>query len=253
MSSIPFIFTFLLLFGFISLPFLPNWVWILLIIYMNIDLRLCSFVDFIMKYMKIKHHINYSMNVFKINEEKRIIMANHYNGCDYAVIFKTFKPITEKNIYTVAKATAIGGSEEKNLLNMFLGLFKKFWFYYFNLISHTRGDKDSGIMVKNKIVETLNNGDTVLIFPEGTTTRDGRPRQFRKGIFELCVIENIKVIPVTIKYNRDIGMDFEHPLKFSEWYDIKADVYIHEEIYDSDSEIFMQKVFDKISEPYVIK
>jgi 1-acyl-sn-glycerol-3-phosphate acyltransferase len=106
-------------------------------------------------------------------------------------------------------------------------------------------------MVKNKIVETLNNGDTVLIFPEGTTTRDGKPKQFRKGIFELCVTENIKVIPVTIKYNRDIGMDTEHPLKFSDWYDIKANVYVHDEIYDSDSEIFMKKVFDKISEPYV--
>lgn len=254
MSYIPFIFTFLLLFGFISLPLLPQWLWLLIfvyIIYQQIDFSLNGFVNFVMKYMKIKYYIHSPLNASKINDSKVIIMANHHNGCDYGVIYKTFKPFTEKDIYTVAKATAIGGSEEKNLFNMILGLFKGFWFNFFKLIPHNRGDKDSGIFVKNKIIDILSNKHTVLIFPEGTTTRDGKPKQFRKGIFELCSSEKIKVIPVTIKYNRDIGMDTEHPLKFSDWYNVKADVYVHEAIYDSDSEIFMKNVFDKISEPYI--
>lgn len=240
-----------------SIYFIPQTIiWILLSLYpiykfLKYIFNVGNFINLMMKMMRMNNNIHNKDNIMNINNEKVIIMANHYNGCDYGVIYKTFTPFTKKNIYTIAKSNAIGGSEEKNLLNNFLGLFRNYFFKTFKLIPLDRGNKNSGTFVKNEILKKINENDTILIFPEGTTTRNGKPKQFRKGIFELCAIEKIKVIPVTIKYNKDIGLDYGYPLKFSEWYNVSADVYIHDEIYDPNVDTFMEKVFDKISEPYI--
>ena len=122
-----------------------------------------------------------------------------------------------------------------------------FIFNYFQLISYNKSDKNSGTYVKNKILEIIDSGDTVLIFPEGKTTRDGKPQDFRNGIFELCAKNNISIIPITIRYNKDIGMDETHFLDFKEWFNVTCNVYIHPLISNNDMFELKKQTFDAIT------
>ena len=61
---------------------------------------------------------------------------------------------------------------------------------------------------KNAIVllgKALNDGRTVLIFPEGTRHRDGRIRSPRFGVGMLALKHNVPVVPVCIDGSRSLG------------------------------------------------
>jgi len=48
-------------------------------------------------------------------------------------------------------------------------------------------------------------GTHLLIFPEGTRSRDGRLRGFKKGGFYLAIEENIDVVPISINGSPAVG------------------------------------------------
>ena len=50
----------------------------------------------------------------------------------------------------------------------------------------------------NKAAETIRNGTSVLIFPEGTRSPDGILQSFKKGGFVLTVDAGVPVIPMII-------------------------------------------------------
>lgn len=62
------------------------------------------------------------------------------------------------------------------------------------------------------IIETVNRqaqavierGHSLIIYAEGTRTRDGAPRPFKKGAFTMAVASGMPVIPVAIHGSRDI-------------------------------------------------
>jgi len=53
---------------------------------------------------------------------------------------------------------------------------------------------------KGKIV----NGTSVLFFPEGTRSDDGKMRQFKKGAFKMALDLGIPILPVTINGTQNI-------------------------------------------------
>jgi 1-acyl-sn-glycerol-3-phosphate acyltransferase len=53
---------------------------------------------------------------------------------------------------------------------------------------------------KNKIVD----GTSVIFFPEGTRSRDGHLKKFKKGAFRMAVDLGIPILPLTVTGTRDV-------------------------------------------------
>ncbi len=68
-----------------------------------------------------------------------------------------------------------------------------------NVLSIKRGGA-SGSSLK-KVIECLNRGEGVVVFPEGTRSRDGNIGKAKRGIGLLVVKAKAPVLPVLIEYN----------------------------------------------------
>jgi 1-acyl-sn-glycerol-3-phosphate acyltransferase len=67
-----------------------------------------------------------------------------------------------------------------------------------------RGNPDQARKAINDAVERLPRGTGVLFFPEGTRSRDGRLKKFRKGAFRVSFDRGLPILPMTVVGTRDI-------------------------------------------------
>jgi 1-acyl-sn-glycerol-3-phosphate acyltransferase len=66
-------------------------------------------------------------------------------------------------------------------------------------ISIDRYDRESAFKSLDVAAKKIKNGVSVLIFPEGTRSRDGKIRPFKKGGFVLAIDSGVPIVPVVIK------------------------------------------------------
>ncbi|HEX6242971.1 MAG TPA: lysophospholipid acyltransferase family protein [Polyangiales bacterium] len=66
-----------------------------------------------------------------------------------------------------------------------------------------RGDGHSGARVLREASRALAAGVSVLVFPEGTTTRGEQVLPFKRGIFGVAQRARVPVIPVALRYDRE--------------------------------------------------
>ena len=66
-------------------------------------------------------------------------------------------------------------------------------------VSVKRGDKRSHIACFRKSREHLENGTSMLFFPEGTRSRDGSLQTFKSGAFRLAHDMNCPIVPITLE------------------------------------------------------
>jgi 1-acyl-sn-glycerol-3-phosphate acyltransferase len=59
-----------------------------------------------------------------------------------------------------------------------------------------RFDRDSAIESLEKATEALRNGQSFLIYPEGTRSPDGRLQKFKKGAAVMAIKSGVPVVPV---------------------------------------------------------
>jgi|WetSurMetagenome_2_1015567.scaffolds.fasta_scaffold152036_1 1-acyl-sn-glycerol-3-phosphate acyltransferase len=71
-------------------------------------------------------------------------------------------------------------------------------------ISIDREDGRKAIVSMNRAAEKIRNGASVLIFPEGTRSKDGIVDEFKKGGFLLAMKSGCDVVPVAISGSRNI-------------------------------------------------
>ena len=196
---------------------------------------LCDYI------LKIK--INVKNTVPKLTKP-HVIMSNHYNVTDLNII----KEALGEHLYTIGKSDLIT-SENKFL--PILNYLQETFFKTFYIIPYTRGDKNSGSDVKEKILKCIQDGNHVLIFPEGTVHRDGIPKSFKNGIFHLCHDNNIPILPVTIKFKENIGLEREDTFSLYGVLDINPDVIFHPTIIKSETmEKLRDKTFNAIISPF---
>jgi len=65
-------------------------------------------------------------------------------------------------------------------------------------ISIDRGDPRRAILSINRAAERIKQGASVLIFPEGTRSKDGRLQVFKKGGFHLASKAGVEIVPIVI-------------------------------------------------------
>lgn len=71
-------------------------------------------------------------------------------------------------------------------------------------ISIDRNNRESAFKSLERAAEKIRNGVSVLIFPEGTRSRDGRIQPFKKGGFVMAIESGVPIVPVIISGARAI-------------------------------------------------
>lgn len=66
-----------------------------------------------------------------------------------------------------------------------------------------RGNRDQSLPAIERAAEALRDGNSFLIFPEGTRSRTGELLPFRKGGFIMALKGRAPIVPVAIKGTRD--------------------------------------------------
>jgi len=61
-----------------------------------------------------------------------------------------------------------------------------------------RKNRDAAINSVHDAVKTVQSGQSMLVYPEGTRSRDGRLLPFKKGPFHLAIESGVPVVPITM-------------------------------------------------------
>lgn len=61
-----------------------------------------------------------------------------------------------------------------------------------------RGNRRSQLRSFKECIAYLSDGVSVMVFPEGTRSRDGRLQPFKGGVFSMATKTNVPIIPITI-------------------------------------------------------
>lgn len=67
-----------------------------------------------------------------------------------------------------------------------------------------RNHRDAALTSINRAKGRIVSGTSVLFFPEGTRSRDGRLQPFKKGAFMLALDLGLPILPVTVSGTREI-------------------------------------------------
>lgn len=92
---------------------------------------------------------------------------------------------------------------------------------------HIFVDKRSASKIKKTIDEarqTLNNGMSLVIFPEGARTFTGHMGVFRRGAFMLADELQLPIVPVTINGSFDV-MPRTRDLKWARWHSLRLTIH----------------------------
>ena len=62
-----------------------------------------------------------------------------------------------------------------------------------------RGDKESIDQMMEACDETLRDGNSIMMFPEGTRSADGRLKSFKHGAFTLAQRAKVAILPIVVE------------------------------------------------------
>lgn len=191
--------------------------------------------------MNLKYNVKGNMNYKK---NGTVIMSNHYNITDVLILNSIFN-----NTYTICKDDLFAALENDNPVFSFIQ--KNFNYLIIkpnNLIKYKRGNKVSGEKIKKRIRYLIRNGKNVIIFPEGTSSREGNSKkELKKGIFKLCEDYKIDITPVTLKYSKNIGLGMNDKFKVENLFNLNCDVIIHDGGKGNLSLDVAKKIFDPLN------
>tara|TARA_Y100000589_G_C27092597_1_gene604577 strand:- start:53 stop:769 length:717 start_codon:yes stop_codon:yes gene_type:complete len=185
--------------------------------------------------------------IIKINNMKNIkgciVMMNHYNIIDVHVFYN----LSRYNRFVIVKSDLLTSDETTGFFMNITNFFSKKLFYYGGFIPYKRNDKSSGEYIKKTILEITSKGYNVLIFPEGTSTRDGKSKTFKSGIFRLSSEYNIPIVPITLIYDKNIGLNKEDNIVIENFCNNNITSVIHPVHRNKDWKILKDSVFNIIT------
>ncbi|HSM91291.1 MAG TPA: lysophospholipid acyltransferase family protein [Anaeromyxobacteraceae bacterium] len=110
-----------------------------------------------------------------------VLVANHLSLVDILVLYGLFRPFKWVAKGELFRVPFVGW-------NMVLNDYVRIW----------RGDRESVRRMMEHCREHLSRGAPVMIFPEGTRSRDGRMLPFKDGAFKLAAEAGCPLIPIAI-------------------------------------------------------
>jgi 1-acyl-sn-glycerol-3-phosphate acyltransferase len=110
-----------------------------------------------------------------------VMVANHLSLLDILVFFRLFTHFKWVSKIENFRVPCIGWNMT---LNKYIPL--------------RRGDKESIVQMLQSCRETLAAGSSIMMFPEGTRSPDGRLRAFKTGAFELAKDSGNPILPIVV-------------------------------------------------------
>lgn len=115
-----------------------------------------------------------------------VLVANHASIIDILVLFALFRPFKWVSKVSNFRLPFIGWNMTLN-----------------DYVPVVRGNKDSILKMMQDCRRHLSRGSPVLIFPEGTRTRDGNLLAFKDGAFRLAAEVGCPLIPIAVHATGD--------------------------------------------------
>ena len=125
-----------------------------------------------------------------------VVVSNHQSQLDILAAFRTFFHFKWVSKIEVFRLPFIGWNMRLN-----------------GYIPLKRGDKDSILEMLEKCRQTLREGNSVFIFPEGTRSETGILRPFKPGAFQLAHELKLPILPIAIDGTRDVLPKYSLELK----------------------------------------
>ena len=123
----------------------------------------------------------------KIRDEATYVMvANHQSLLDILVLFRVFAHFKWVSKIENFRVPCIGWNMS---LNRYIKL--------------RRGDRDSIRQMMDACERTLRAGNSIMMFPEGTRSLDGRLRPFKPGAFALAQRTGAPLLPIVVEGTAD--------------------------------------------------
>ena len=121
-------------------------------------------------------------------KQSYVVVANHQSAYDVFVLYgwlgMDFKWVMKHELRQVP---ALGIGCEK-LQHVFID----------------RSNTEAAVRSINQAKERIRNGTSVVFFPEGTRSQDGRLLPFKKGAVRMALDLGLPILPVTIRGSREI-------------------------------------------------
>jgi 1-acyl-sn-glycerol-3-phosphate acyltransferase len=111
-----------------------------------------------------------------------MLVANHQSFLDILVLFRLFAHFKWVSKIEMFRIPCIGW-------NMTLNRYVKL----------KRGDKQSVAEMMQACERLLAEGNSIMMFPEGTRSADGRLKAFKPGAFALALAARVPIVPIVIE------------------------------------------------------
>ena len=129
-----------------------------------------------------------SSSGFKIQDREKVVSGTTY------VIISNHQSILDTLLLFSLKYKFKWISKIENVRVPILGWYLKMADY----IIVDRGNEESKIEMLDKSYRCLKNGISIMIFPEGTRSKDSEIGLFKRGAFQLAIEANVPILPVLI-------------------------------------------------------
>jgi 1-acyl-sn-glycerol-3-phosphate acyltransferase len=110
-----------------------------------------------------------------------VIVANHQSYADIFAInqlYRSFKWVSKKEIY---RFPVVG------------------WVLYLSrYITLERENKKSILKMYKRCGEVIDKGISIVMFPEGTRSKNGKVKKFKTGAFHLALEKKVNILPIVI-------------------------------------------------------
>ena len=118
----------------------------------------------------------------KIRDDRAyVIVVNHQSLLDILVLFRLFRHFKWVSKIENFRIICIGWNMS---LNRYIKL--------------RRGDRESVIQMMAACEKTIAEGSSIMMFPEGTRSMDGRLRAFKPGAFQIAKKTGVPIVPIVL-------------------------------------------------------
>lgn len=121
-----------------------------------------------------------------VTDRPTVMVANHLSLLDILILFRLFTHFKWVSKVENFRVPAIGWNMSLN-----------------GYVPLKRGDRNSVIRMMRQCERTLAQGNSIMMFPEGTRSTSGRMRTFKTGAFELAIASGVPIQPLVIKGSGD--------------------------------------------------